>query len=94
MNDIKLFESKKVRTHWDAEKEQWYFSVIDVIEILTNSNLPKRYWSDLKMKLRAEGSEVYEEIVRLKMQAEDGKNEGNVRLFNFVGVDATGASKK
>ena len=73
MTDIKLFESKKVRTHWDSETEQWYFSVIDVIEILTNSNLPKRYWSDLKTKLRAEGSEVYEEIVRLKMQAEDGK---------------------
>ncbi len=73
MSNIKLFESKKVRTHWDGEKELWYFSVIDVIEILTNSNLPKRYWSDLKMKLRAEGSEVYEEIVRLKMQAEDGK---------------------
>ena len=73
MSDIKLFESKKVRTHWDAEKEQWYFSVIDVIEILTNSNLPKRYWSDLKIKLKAEGSEVYEEIVRLKMLAEDGK---------------------
>jgi BRO family, N-terminal domain len=73
MSDIKLFESKKVRTHWDVEKEQWYFSVIDVIEILTNSNLPKRYWSDLKTKLRAEGSEVYEEIVQLKMLAEDGK---------------------
>ena len=73
MSNIKLFESKKVRTHWDSETEQWYFSVIDVIEILTNSNLPKRYWSDMKTKLRAEGSEVYEEIVRLKMQAEDGK---------------------
>ncbi len=73
MSNIKLFESKKVRTHWDAEREQWYFSVIDVIEILTDSNLPKRYWSDLKTKLRIEGSEVYEEIVRLKMQAEDGK---------------------
>jgi hypothetical protein len=73
MSDIKLFESKKVRTHWDENTEQWYFSVIDVIEILTNSNLPKRYWSDLKTKLRAEGSQVYEEIVRLKMLAEDGK---------------------
>ena len=73
MTDIKLFESKKVRTLWDEKSEQWYFSVIDVIEILTNSNLPKRYWSDLKTKLRAEGSEVYEKIVRLKMLAEDGK---------------------
>ena len=73
MSDIKLFETKKVRTHWDEKTEQWYFSVIDVIEILTASKLPKRYWSDLKTKLRAEGSQVYEEIVRLKMLAEDGK---------------------
>lgn len=73
MSDIKLFESKKVRTHWDNETEQWYFSVIDVIEILTGSRLPKRYWSDLKNKLKSEGSEVYEKIVRLKMKADDGK---------------------
>jgi DNA-damage-inducible protein D len=70
---IKLFESKKVRTHWDEKEEQCYFSVIDVIEILTDSSLPKRYWSDLKKKLANEGSEVYEKIVRLKMLAEDGK---------------------
>lgn len=70
---IKLFESKKVRTHWDKKEELWYFSVIDVIEILTDSSLPKRYWSDLKKKLSNEGSEVYEKIVRLKMLAEDGK---------------------
>lgn len=73
MSNIKLFESKKVRTHWDAEKETWFFSVIDVIEILTGSSIPKRYWSDLKKKLTKEGSEVYEKIVRLKLQAEDGK---------------------
>lgn len=73
MSNIKLFESKKVRTHWDDEKETWYFSVIDVIEILTGSSIPKRYWSDLKSKLTKEGSEVYEKIVRLKLQAEDGK---------------------
>ncbi len=73
MSDIKLFESKKVRSHWDEEKETWYFSVIDVIEILTGSTIPKRYWSDLKKKLISEGSEVYEKIVRLKMEAEDGK---------------------
>jgi len=73
MRNIKLFESKKVRSHWDAEKETWYFSVIDVVEILTGSSLPKRYWSDLKKKLVSEGSQVYEKIVRLKMEAEDGK---------------------
>jgi hypothetical protein len=73
MSDIKLFESKQVRTHWNSEKEQWYFSVIDTIEILTGSSIPKRYWSDLKKKLTKEGSEVYDKIVRLKMVAEDGK---------------------
>jgi DNA-damage-inducible protein D len=70
---IKLFEQKKVRTHWDEANQTWYFSVIDVVEILTGSSIPKRYWSDLKKKLKSEGSEVYEKIVRLKMEAEDGK---------------------
>ena len=73
MSPVKLFENKKVRTFWDEAEQQWYFSVIDVIEILTGSSIPKRYWSDLKKKLSSEGSEVYEKIVRLKMQAEDGK---------------------
>ena len=73
MSNIKLFESKNVRTHWDAEKETWYFSIIDVIEILTGSSIPKRYWSDLKKKLLKEGSEAYEKIVRLKILATDGK---------------------
>ena len=74
MKDLKLFDSKKVRTHWDEDNEKWYFSIIDVIEILTDSTIPKRYWSDLKKKLNQEGSEVYEKIVRLKMLAEDGKS--------------------
>jgi hypothetical protein len=54
MSNIKLFESKKVRTHWDQETETWYFSVIDVIEILTGSSIPKRYWSDLKKRVKTE----------------------------------------
>jgi DNA-damage-inducible protein D len=73
MSNIKLFESKKVRSPWDAEKEIWYFFVIDVIEVLTGSSIPKRYWSDLKNKLTKEGSQLYEKIVRLKMQAENDK---------------------
>ena len=73
-NKIKLFEQKKVRTHWNEKEDKWYFSVIDVIEILTGSSIPKRYWTDLKKKLSKEGSQVYEKIVRFKMQAEDGKN--------------------
>jgi prophage antirepressor-like protein len=72
-NSIILFNQKEVRRYWDGDQEQWYFSVVDVIEILTGSSIPKRYWSDLKNKLKEEGSEVYEKIVRLKMKAEDGK---------------------
>jgi hypothetical protein len=72
-NSIILFHQKEVRRHWDEEKEFWYFSIIDVIAVLTDSTIPKRYWSDLKIKLQFEGSEVYEKIVRLKMLAEDGK---------------------
>ena len=70
---IKLFETKKVRTHWDESKEQWYFSVIDVVEILTESPRPRKYWNALKTKLEAEGSELSQKLGQLKMQAEDGK---------------------
>ena len=78
MNDklatiTQLFEGKEIRSIWDAEKEDYYFSVVDVIETLTDSNIPKRYWTDLKRKLIDEGSELYEKIVRLKMRAQDGK---------------------
>ena len=72
-NAIKIFEQKQVRTHWDKEQEKWYFSVIDVIEVLTGSSVPKRYWSDLKKKLAKEGSQLYEKIVQLKFKAADGK---------------------
>ena len=68
-----LFEGKEIRSIWDAEKEEYYFSVIDVIQVLTDSNIPKRYWTDLKRKLINEGSELYEKIVRLKVKAQDGK---------------------
>lgn len=72
-NEIKLFEEKKVRTLWDEEQEKWYISIVDVIEVLTESTVPKRYWSDLKKKLTKEGSQLYEKIVQLKMQSSDGK---------------------
>ncbi|MDE6451640.1 MAG: hypothetical protein K2L23_05005, partial [Odoribacter sp.] len=72
-NAIKVFEEKKVRTIWDSEKEEWYFSIIDVIAILTESDNPRRYWSDLKHKLIKEGSQLYDKIVQLKLPAEDGK---------------------
>jgi len=73
MGNIKLFEEKKVRSQWNNEEEKWYFSIIDVIEILTGSTIPKRYWSDLKKKLTKEGSQLYEKIVQLKFEAADGK---------------------
>jgi hypothetical protein len=72
-SSIVIFNQKHVRRHWDEKKELWYFSIIDVIRILTNSSIPKRYWSDLKSKLKKEGSEVYDKIVHLKLKAIDGK---------------------
>ena len=73
-NEIKIFEDKKVRTLWDAEQEKWYLSIIDVIEILTGTDRPRKYWSDLKAKLKKEGSKLSEKIGQLKMKAEDGKS--------------------
>lgn len=70
---IKLFENKKVRTLWDKNTEEWYFSVVDVVGVLTDSERPRQYWNDLKKKLIAEGSELSEKIVQLKMPSSDGK---------------------
>jgi len=72
-NNIQIFENKKIRTEWDKEKENWYFSIVDAINILTESKEPRRYWSDLKIKLKKEGNETYDKIVQLKMTAADGK---------------------
>lgn len=72
-NAIKIFEEKKVRTVWDDETEKWYFSVIDVIEVLTDSPRSRKYWNALKTKLNNEGSELSHKLGQLKMQAEDGK---------------------
>ncbi|MCF6276900.1 MAG: hypothetical protein L3J07_03595 [Candidatus Magasanikbacteria bacterium] len=72
-SSITLFHEKQVRRHWNEKDELWYFSVVDVISVLTNSTIPKRYWSDLKNKFKNEGSEVYEKIVRFKMIASDNK---------------------
>lgn len=70
---IAIFEEHPVRRTWDEKQEKWYFSVIDIIAILTGSSIPKRYWADLKKKLKTEGSQVYENIVQLKLLAKDGK---------------------
>ena len=68
-----LFEGKEIRSVWNSEKEEYYFSVVDVISVLTESNIPRNYWSDLKRKLKEEGSQLHEKIVQLKMRAQDGK---------------------
>lgn len=90
---IKLFESKRIRVHWDTNKEKWYFSIIDIIETLTGSNNPRRYWSDLKRKLIKEGfSQLYEIIVQLKLESADGKKyqtdcsdtEGLLRIIQSI----------
>ncbi len=70
---IILFNQKEVRRHWDEENEIWYFSIVDVIEVLTESNRPRKYWNDLKKKLIEEGSELSEKIGQLKMKSSDGK---------------------
>ena len=72
-NAIQLFEDKIVRTIWDVEQEKWFISIIDVIEVLTESVRSRKYWSDLKLKLKKEGSELSEKIGQLKMQSSDGK---------------------
>jgi hypothetical protein len=72
-NAIKLFESKQIRSLWDADEEKWCFSIIDVIEVLTETERPRKYWSDLKAKLTKEGSELSAKIGQLKMTADDGK---------------------
>jgi hypothetical protein len=72
-NEIKIFEEQKVRTVWDSEKEKWFFSVIDVVEILTGSPRPRKYWNSLKTKLKVEGSELSHKLGQLKMKSADSK---------------------
>ena len=92
-NAIKLFESKKIRVHWNNETEKWYFSITDIIETLTGSQNSRRYWSDLKRKLTKEGfSQLYEIIVQLKLKSSDGKKyktdcadtEGLLRIIQSI----------
>jgi len=73
MNEMILFQDKKVRRIWNESNQKWYFSIVDVIEVLTESNRPRKYWNDLKSKLKNEGSELSEKIGQLKMQSSDGK---------------------
>lgn len=89
---IKLFEAYKVRTSWDREKETWYFSVVDIVKILTDSPNPRKYWSVLKTRLHKEGSQLTTICSQLKMQSADGKfyntdvldTEGILRLVQSI----------
>jgi len=78
-----MFVEKKVRTAWDEESEEWYFSIVDVVEVLTGTDRPRKYWNDLKKKLKIEGSELSEKIGQLKMSAPDGK----LRLTDVVSTE-------
>lgn len=73
MDKIQLFESKQIRSHWEESDELWYFSIIDVVTILTQSSNPRKYWSVLKTRLKEEGSELATNCSQLKMKASDGK---------------------
>ena len=73
-NSIQLFDSKRIRTQWDAEKEKWYFSVVDIVEVLTGSSDASAYWRKLKQRLKEEGNETVTNCHALKMRASDGKN--------------------
>ena len=87
-----LFDGKEIRSIWNKEEEEYYFSVVDVIAALTETSIPRRYWSDLKNNLIEEGSQLYDKIVRLKLLANDGKyrltdtldTEGIFRLIESV----------
>ena len=72
-DNIQLFENKRIRTAWDEEKEEWYFSVVDVVAVLTDSVDPAAYWRKLKQRLKAEGNETVTNCHGLKMTAPDGK---------------------
>ena len=69
-NKIQLFESKRIRSVWDEEKEEWFFSVIDVVAVLTESPRARKYWNALKTKLRDEGSELSQILGQLRMQSD------------------------
>ena len=73
MNKVQLFNSQKIRSHWDNENELWYFSVIDIVAILSNSENPRKYWSVLKTRLKSEGSQLATNCSQLKLKASDGK---------------------
>lgn len=86
-NEIKLFDGNQIRSIWDNDKEEWYFSVIDIVGALTESKNPRRYWSDLKRKMKDEEGaiQLYDNIVQLKLESSDGKKY-NTDVANMQGI--------
>ena len=86
-NEIKLFEGNQIRSVWDNEKEEWYFSIVDIIGVLTESKNPRRYWSDLKRKMKDEEGaiQLYGKIVQLKLESSDGKKY-NTDIADMQGI--------
>lgn len=80
-NAVKIFDDKTIRTVWDAEQEEWYFSIVDVISVLTDSIDPGAYWRKLKQRLKDEGNETVTNCHGLKLKAVDGK----MRMTDVLG---------
>ena len=85
---IKIFEEKKVRTVWNDETEEWFFSIVDVVSILTESVDGRKYWNKLKQRLKAEGSELVTNCHQLKLPSTDGKILQNRRSYDRTAVPA------
>lgn len=83
---LKLFEERKVRTVWDDEKEKWYFSIVDVVSVLTDSVDATAYWRKLKQRLKEEGNETVTNCHGLKMKATDGKYNPQNEMFRLLGT--------
>lgn len=91
---IKLFEEKQVRTHWDEKEQQWYFSIIDVIEVLTNSSNPRDYWFKMKVRVKTDdGLELSTICRQLKLKATDGKmrltDVADTKVVDILGIDTS-----
>ena len=92
---IQLFEDKRIRTAWDEEKEEWYFSIVDVVGVLTDSVDPTAYWRKPKQRLKAEGNEIVTNCHSLKMTASDGKTQlSQTKLYCAIGQMVSGRTEK
>ena len=92
---IQLFEDKRIRTAWDEEKEEWYFSIVDVVGVLTDSVDPTAYWRKPKQRLKAEGNEIVTNCHSLKMTASDGKTQlSQTKLYCAIGQMVSGRTEQ